>query len=66
MATKTFKTKIGDITVRNAMFEERDGTSLYEGIELKDEFDNIIEVPGYRDVEGMEIEDVEEILSKMI
>lgn len=66
MATKTFETKLGNITVRNAMFEEHDGTSLYEGIELKDEFDNLVEVPGYRDVENMTVEDVIEILDKII
>jgi hypothetical protein len=65
MASKTFQTKLGNITVRNAMFEDRDGTTLYEGIEIKDDFDNIIEIPGYRDVEGMSVEDVEKILAKI-
>lgn len=65
MAAKTFETKLGDITVRNAMFEDRNG-NLYEGIELKDEFDNLVEVPGYRDVEGMSVGDVEKILDGIL
>ena len=35
--TKEFETTVGRIVVRNAMFESEDGTTLYEGIELKDE-----------------------------
>jgi len=65
MATKTFETKLGRISVRNAMLEERDGTTLCEGLEIKDDFDNIIEIPGYRDVEEMSVEDVEKILNGM-
>jgi hypothetical protein len=65
MATKTFETKLGRISVRNAMLEDRDGTTLYEGLEIKDDFDNLIEIPGYRDVEGMSVEDVEKILDRM-
>ena len=48
MAEKTFETQyFGTIIVRNAMFESENGTDLFEGIELKDEMGNLVEVEGY-------------------
>ena len=61
--TKEFITPhYGIIIVSNVMLEEEDGINLYEGIELKDVEDNIIEVPGYRDIDEMTVEEVEELI----
>ena len=62
--TKEFDTELGTIIVRNAMFEDKNGTDLYEGIELKDESGNIVEVEGYRDIEEMTEDEVVGIFSK--
>lgn len=64
MASKNFDTVLGTIVVRNAMFESENGTDLYEGIELKDECGNIVEVEGYRDIDEMTNDEVEGIFSK--
>lgn len=60
--TKEFITDYGTIIVRNAMFEEENGTDLYEGIELKDEDGKILEICGYRDIDEMTIDDVESLI----
>ena len=61
--TKEFITPhYGIIIVSNAMFEEEDGINLYEGIELKDVEDNIIEVSGYRDIDEMTVKEIEELI----
>jgi hypothetical protein len=65
MAEKTFETQyFGTIIVRNAMFESENGTDLFEGIELKDEMGNLVEVEGYRDIDEMSTDEVEGIFSK--
>ena len=64
MASKKFDTELGTITVRNAMFEDENGTDLYEGIELKDEDGNLVEVEGYRDIDEMTGDEVVGIFSK--
>jgi hypothetical protein len=61
---KTFETELGSIVVRNAMFEDENGTNLVEGIELKDESGNIVEVDGYRDIDEMTDDEVIGIFSK--
>ena len=61
---KTFETELGAIVVRNAMFEDENGTNLFEGIELKDESGNIVEVDGYRDIDEMTDDEVIGIFSK--
>jgi len=61
---KTFETELGSIVVRNAMFEDENGTDLFEGIELKDESGNIVEVEGYRDIDEMTDDEAIEIFSK--
>jgi len=60
--TKEFITDYGTIIVRNAMFEDENGTDLYEGIELKDEDGKILEVSGYRDIDEMTVDDVESLI----
>ena len=60
--TKEFITDYGVIEVSNAIFEDDNGTDLFEGIELKDENGNIIEVAGYRDIDDMTIDEVEQII----
>ncbi|MFW9948523.1 MAG: hypothetical protein ACFFKA_00180 [Candidatus Thorarchaeota archaeon] len=60
--TKEFITDYGVIKVSNAMFEDDNGTDLFEGIELKDENGNIIEVDGYRDIDDMTVDEVEQII----
>jgi len=65
--TKEFITPhYGIIIVSNAMFEDKNGTDLYEGIELKDVEDNIIEIPGYWDIDEMTNEEVEDLLESYI
>ncbi len=65
MAEKTFETQhFGTIIVRNAMFESENGTDLFEGIELKDEMGNLVEVEGYRDIDEMSTDEVEGIFSE--
>jgi len=65
MASKTFETEyFGTIIVRNAMFESENGTDLFEGIELKDESGNLVEVEGYRDIDEMSTDEVEGIFGK--
>ena len=63
MAEKIFKTEVGDIIVRNAMFEAENGTDLYEGIELKDELGNLVELEGYRIIDEMTDDEVVGIFS---
>ena len=60
--TKDFITDYGTITVRNAMFEDDNGTNLHEGIELKDEDGNIQEVAGWSDINEMTVDDVERLI----
>lgn len=61
--TKEFITPhYGIIIVSNVMLEEEDGINLYEGIELKDVEDNIIEVSGYRDIDEMTVKEIEELI----
>jgi hypothetical protein len=62
---KTFITDCGKIEVRNAMIEV-DSTNLEEGIELKDEFNNIVELVGYRDIDEMSVDEVEKIFENGI
>lgn len=62
MASKDFITDYGTVTVRNAMFESDNGTDLYEGIELKTEYGDVVEIEGYRDIDGLSVDDVEELL----
>lgn len=61
--TKEFITPhYGIIIVSNVMLEEEDGINLYEGIELKDVEDNIIEVSGYWDIDEMTVKEIEELI----
>lgn len=62
---KTFETKYGEVTVRTAMFDT-DGTNLEEGIEIKGDDIDLIEVYGYHDVEDMSTEEVEKLIEKNI
>ena len=58
---KTFKTKFGKISLRTAMLET-DGTNLEEGVEIKLDGKLIGEAFGWRNVEGMTVEEAEEFL----
>lgn len=58
---KTFETSQGEVTVRNAMFDI-DGTNLEEGLEIKGEEIGLIEVFGYRDIDGLTVDDVEKLI----
>tara|TARA_R110000772_G_C13310268_1_gene440097 strand:+ start:25192 stop:25389 length:198 start_codon:yes stop_codon:yes gene_type:complete len=60
--TKTFETDYGTVTVCNAMFDI-DGTNLEEGIEIKGE-GFLIENYGWRYIDEMTVEDVEELIEK--
>ena len=59
---KTFETIFGNVTVRNAMFDV-DGTTLEEGIELKEEDGELHELFGYRNIDELTIKEVEKIIS---
>ena len=61
--TKKFDTELGTITVRNVMLEG-EFNDLFEGIEFKDEDNNIVEVEGYRDIDEMTADEVVGIFSK--
>jgi len=61
--TKKFDTELGTITVRNVMLEG-EFNDLFEGIELKDESGDIVEVEGYRDIDEMTADEVVGIFSK--
>ena len=56
--TKNFDTELGVITVSNAMFGDKNGVDLFEGIELKDEDGNLVEIEGYRDIDEMTEDEV--------
>ena len=58
--TKEFETQYGTVEVRNAMFD-LDGTNLEEGIEISGD-GILLENYGYRDVEEMSVEDVEDLI----
>lgn len=62
---KTFDTAYGEVTVRNAMLDP-DGTNLEEGIEIKGEEIGLIEIYGYRDIDEMSAEEVEEIIDSLL
>jgi len=61
---KEFITDYGKIEVRNAMFEEENGTDLYEGIQIKDKYGAILEIRGWRDVDELTVDDVEKLYEK--
>ena len=65
--TQAFEnTKFGDVTVRNIVIDT-DGTNLEEGIEIiVENVPEPIEIFGYRSVEDMTNDDVEEILNEHI
>jgi len=50
--------KFGIVTVRNVMLD-LDGTNLEEGIEIKGDEINLIEIIGYYDVDELKIEEIE-------
>jgi hypothetical protein len=60
---KTFNTSHGEVTVRNAMLDV-DGTTLEDGIEIKGDDIDLIEVYGYYDVEELTDDDVEKLIEK--
>jgi len=63
MATVKIQTEnYGEVEVRNAMLEDDNGTDLYEGIEIKVEHEELIEVLGYHDVEDLTTETVETLI----
>ena len=59
---KLFQTpNYGEITVRTAMFDV-DGKNLEEGIEIKGEDIGLIELYGWRDIDEMTIEELENLI----
>lgn len=53
----------GSVNVGNVMIDT-DGTNLVDGIEIKVEGEETIEVAGYRDVEEMTSEEVEKLIEE--
>lgn len=51
--TKTFDTIYGEATVRNAMLEENDNTTLTDGIEIKVDGIELIEIYEYYNIEQL-------------
>ncbi len=60
MASKKFITEYGKVKVCNAMLEDdNNNTDLYEGIEIKLENGELLEIFGYHDVDELSVDDVE-------
>lgn len=57
---KTFDTDYGEALVRNVMLD--DGTNLEEGIEIKVN-DHLIEIPGWRDLDELTDEQVNQLIN---
>lgn len=55
----------GKVEIRNAMFDI-DGTTLEEGIEIKGEEIGLIELYGWRDIEELSSDEVNEIINQNI
>ena len=65
MAKKTFETKkFGEVIVRNAMLELDDNTTLVDGIEIKGDDIDLIEIYQYKDVEELSLKEVENLIEK--
>jgi hypothetical protein len=60
---RTIDTKYGEVTVRNAMFDI-DGTTLEEGIEIKNEDVGLIEIHGRYDIDELTQSDVEQLIAE--
>jgi hypothetical protein len=52
----------GEVTVRNAMLEDPNGTDIYEGIEIKGDDVELIEIMGYYDLDDLTEDDVENFI----
>ena len=64
--SKIIKTQdYGEVEIRNAMFDI-DGTTLEEGIEIKGEEIGLIELYGWRDIEELSSDEVNEIINQNI
>ena len=53
----------GKVEIRNAVFDI-DGTTLEEGIEIKGEEIGLIELYGWRDIEELSSDEVNEIINQ--
>ena len=64
---KKIKTEdFGEVTVRNAMLEDPNGTDLHDGIEIKVE-NTLIEIFGHHDLDYLEEQEEENrVLSDLI
>lgn len=62
---KTFETnKYGSVTVRTAMLENNDKTTLSEGVEIKGDDIELIELYYNIDIEELTAEDVEKLIEE--
>lgn len=62
---KTFETnKYGSVTVRTAMLENNDKTTLSEGVEIKGDDIELIELCYRFDIEELTAEDVEKLIEE--
>lgn len=62
---KTFETNnYGSVTVRTAMLENNDKTTLSEGVEIKGDDIDLIELYYRLDVEELTSEDVEKLIDE--
>ena len=62
--SKIIETKdYGKVEIRNAMFDI-DGTTLEEGLEIKGEEIGLIELYGWRDIENLSSDNVNELINQ--
>jgi hypothetical protein len=67
MATIKLETEnYGEVEVRNAMLEDDNGTNLHDGIEIKVDGEDLIEIYGYYDVEELTKEELEELIENKL
>jgi hypothetical protein len=63
---KKFDTIYGEVTVRNAMLECNDSTTLSDGIEIKGNEIGLIEIYRHYDLDELSIEEVESIIDTVL
>lgn len=61
---KIFDTSYGSVTVRNAMLELEDNTTLVDGIEISGESIELVEIYKWYDVDELTANEVEELINE--
>ena len=64
--SKIIETKdYGEVEIRNTMFDI-DGTNLEEGVEIKGDDIGLIELYGWRDIEELSCDEVNELIEQTL